>query len=436
MDRESPRFRQRSRSSSPSPDRRSRSFSPRRGGVLLTSETDPDTVRCTATGITATRAGAGLYRAHGDGSLHVWAGDRLVPASEGHTRVAFGFRPINELPPLDTPVVETYEERRGRSRSRSPSPDPRMPQIGGWSPYPSPSVWSTDRDRRSRSPSRDRSRSRSRERDRSRSRSRSPSPDYRMPRRSEYLSRGAWSRYPSRGERSPYRDPRSRSPSPVRGYPHSSSSGGSSSPTAPVGGPRSPWTSPGGTTRARSPGGRTYRRGAPGGRRVKESRRNAGGYVNPSHRHGAMIPLWLAAANTPPRPGASQAQVVAHLMDRSRTFTVTSPGGSRTRQVTGHGSAVLGHRPSASTHWNDGGHRAPRAENLAHNRSAAAYHGIEDRDWSNASGASEPRYLSPRPDRGSHPSYFNPDDPDFGGGPWPTWRWEPPPGGGGSGTAT
>lgn len=187
----------------------------------------------------------------------------------------------------------------------------------------------------------------------------------------------------------------------------------------PVKGPRSPWTTPGGTTRANSPGGTTYQQRSPFGKYKGKPRRRAGGYMNPEHSHGNMLPLWEAAALS---PIPKDVNLRAHLMNAKRRFTGTSPGRSRTQEFQGHGQGVLGHEPSASTHWNTVGHTQPRTGNLEHNRSTGAYHGIEYRPWSDASGAHEPRYDSPAPHLGSDPSYWNRSSSGFEGGPWHSWE--------------
>ncbi len=198
-----------------------------------------------------------------------------------------------------------------------------------------------------------------------------------------------------------------------------------------------PWTSPGGSVRAMSPHGSVYRQGPPGGKygakRTGKSgktkgttRRSAAGYENPSHSHGNMLPHWEAAALSPMRSGMSEGEKRKWLMKKERRFEATSPGRSRTKTIKGHGKGVLGHGESAGSNWNREGHKRPRTKNMEHNRQSSAYHGIEDRDWSNASGASEERYMSPGPHRESAPSYWNPKAPGYQGGPWHSWELETP----------
>jgi RHS repeat-associated protein len=179
---------------------------------------------------------------------------------------------------------------------------------------------------------------------------------------------------------------------------------------------------------AQSPGGRTYQQMSPGGKYAGKSRRDGAGYNNPSHDHGNMLPHWKDAATSPIPPGLKGKPLKDHLMDPGRHFQTHSPGGTNTGVITGHGNGVLGHDPSASTHWNHhGGKEQPRTDNLAHNKQTDTYHGIEDRNASNASGSKEERYDSPRPDDGSHRAYWDRNDPDFPnqGGPWHSWEEVP-----------
>jgi len=111
-------------------------------------------------------------------------------------------------------------------------------------------------------------------------------------------------------------------------------------------------------------------------------------------------------------------------MDKNRRFQAISPKRTSSQVIKGHNKGVLGHDESAGSNWNREGHTRPREENMEHNRQTSTYHGIEDRDSSNASGASEERYKSPGPHHGSHPSYWNPQHAKFQGGPWHTWEKE------------
>jgi hypothetical protein len=192
------------------------------------------------------------------------------------------------------------------------------------------------------------------------------------------------------------------------------------------------WTSPRRqTTFSFSPGGHPYRRGAPTGKYAKHNRRKASGYDNPEQFHTNMLPLWRAAALSPvPSTVTDDTQLRKWLKDPSRRLQVTSPGRSRTKVIKGYkaggtrSAVVLGHQPSAGAHFNVTGHTQPRPHNLTHNKSTGAYHGLEDATWSAASGASEPPYESPRPDRGSDPTFYNPSAPGFTGGPWHSYALE------------
>ncbi|WP_236796622.1 RHS repeat-associated core domain-containing protein [Amycolatopsis sp. GM8] len=188
-------------------------------------------------------------------------------------------------------------------------------------------------------------------------------------------------------------------------------------------------TTPSLARRETSPGGSVYEARPPGGAYAGANRRHAAGYDNPSHSHSAMLPLWQRAAVSPEPPNLSRTEQRDWLMDPNRRFRATTPGGSDTGIITGHSSGVLGHEPSASTHWNTGGMDQTRASNFSHNRETSTYHGIEDRGRSDASGASEPRYTSPGPSSGGHRSYWDRQDPGFSsqGGPWSSWEKVPPP---------
>lgn len=190
--------------------------------------------------------------------------------------------------------------------------------------------------------------------------------------------------------------------------------------------------------RERSPGGTRYRLVSTYDQRVEESRgrspdrnqayhgrrasnghrsrREAYGYVNPAHSHGNMIPHFRNAAVSPVPRNLNPRQERRHLMGGGRHFRTSSPGGTDTGVVRGHGGTVLGHQPSAGEDWNREGHRRSSTANRAHNRRTSTYHGLESRARSDASGAHDPRYQSPRPSRGSHPSYYHVNNANFQGG--------------------
>ena|GEM_PF-4423995 len=186
--------------------------------------------------------------------------------------------------------------------------------------------------------------------------------------------------------------------------------------------------------RARSPKGTLYERDPsppPGSR--KRARREAAGFDNPSHSHSNMMPHWREAALSPIPFRRGSKEERKHLMAANRRFATKRPDGTSTGVIRGHGKGVLGHYPDAAVVWNSGAHKRVRAINAEHNRRTDTYHGIESREYSNASGASAPGYISPRPDLGSHPSYWNPQDPNFDPQvPWHTWHRVPAPTGSGS----
>ena len=57
-------------------------------------------------------------------------------------------------------------------------------------------------------------------------------------------------------------------------------------------------------------------------------------------------------------------------------------------------------------------------DNRAYNRQTSLYHGIEESSYSASSGHYDPAYESPRPDRSSHPTYYDPSSTGYTGGPW------------------
>ena len=199
---------------------------------------------------------------------------------------------------------------------------------------------------------------------------------------------------------------------------------------APTGPPPREWHSPGGTTSLYfSPGRRPHRKGPKAqGKYGAKTRRKAAGYDNPDQFATEMLPLWAQASLSPIPPGLTGKKLRQHFQDPQRRFTVTSPGGTTNKTIQGYkdlgtkrSRVVLGHKPSAGTHYNTGGHRQARSDNLRHNKSLGAYHALEDATASSASGAQEPRYGSPGPHVGSHPTFYDSSLPTFTGGPWSTY---------------
>jgi Domain of unknown function (DUF4157) len=199
------------------------------------------------------------------------------------------------------------------------------------------------------------------------------------------------------------------------------------------------WQSPGGsTTYSHSPGGTAYQPGAKGqGKYGQDTRREAAGFVNPRQFAVSMLPLWEAAvrpAGSMPT-GMTNKQKTTWFKDPTRQYEVTSGLGGATTMITDYRQAgstksavVLGHSTAASELFNLGGHghppghTVPRPTNYGFNQTTAPYHGLEDYIWSAKSAQYDPAYESPRPDRGSHRTYWDPNEPKYTGGPWHSYN--------------
>ncbi|SFD74003.1 protein of unknown function [Chitinophaga sp. CF118] len=73
---------------------------------------------------------------------------------------------------------------------------------------------------------------------------------------------------------------------------------------------------------------------------------------------------------------------------------------------------ILGHAgDGASGHWNRIGHKQTKADNEAWNKQTRNYHGMEDKDVSNASGGSAPRYKVPSKKEKSHEMWWKTSHP-------------------------
>lgn len=196
--------------------------------------------------------------------------------------------------------------------------------------------------------------------------------------------------------------------------------------------PRSPYyRSPKGKTiLSASPGGTQYKQGPKTHTSKQKPRRGLGGFQNPGQFEYQMLPLWRAAAQSPiPATVTNDDELIDWLKDPARHFQVWNSTRTQSKIIQDYrqpgktkSAVVLGHDPSASTVWNAGAHQLPRYTNYQHNQLLSAYHGLEDWRWSAQSGRTEPKYLSPRPDLGSHPGYFDPNHPDFGGASWHTYN--------------
>jgi Domain of unknown function (DUF4157) len=197
------------------------------------------------------------------------------------------------------------------------------------------------------------------------------------------------------------------------------------------------WQSPGGTTTySHSPGRTAYEPGVPQGTYATSSNRDAAGYVNPKQFHPNMLPLWEKAvhpAGSMPPTATTDALKIAHFQDPNTQFEVKT-GFTTTKIITGYqqpgktkSAVVLGHSASASTLFSTGahgkaaGHTVPRLTNYQYNQTLAPYESLEDYIWSSKSAKFDPPYEKPRPDRGSHRTYWDPKDPKHTGGPWPSY---------------
>jgi hypothetical protein len=198
------------------------------------------------------------------------------------------------------------------------------------------------------------------------------------------------------------------------------------------------WQSPGGTTTfSHSPGGTAYAPGAKGqGKYGHKSNRDAAGYRNPKQFAVSMLPLWQAAVRPvgqAPPPTSSKQQKVTWYQDPTRQYEVTSGLGGATTMITGYkqpggtkSQVVLGHAVSAGTLFNTGGHTQDYATNYAHNQTTGVFHGLEHYIWSSQSAKYDPDYEPPRPDRGSGRTFWDPNAPNYTGGPWHSYNAVPP----------
>ena len=148
------------------------------------------------------------------------------------------------------------------------------------------------------------------------------------------------------------------------------------------------------------------------------SSRTSAGYVNPSHPALSVRPLFRDAAPSPLPLGTEPdtAEEWDFLSDPARRFLTYSPTHtSPPVTVYGHQETVMGHGPvDAVDDWNTIGHTRPRHENMAHNRDPGIYHGLEERHASARSGGNTTsRYVTPSAAIGSHPSYYDPNDPGY-----------------------
>ncbi|MGW4398906.1 RHS repeat-associated core domain-containing protein [Amycolatopsis nivea] len=182
---------------------------------------------------------------------------------------------------------------------------------------------------------------------------------------------------------------------------------------------RSPSPGPNGERRVRSPGGRVYQEGPPtvaaGARR-----REHYGYKNLSHKHSKMRPLFERNAVSPPPKFRRRGDDTKWYMDPNRRYQTHDYLGNPTGIVRGHSNVVMGHNPSAGTHFNQTGHRNTPEQNFAHNSDVRIFKHLEPKSNSAASGSQEPRFSAPDP-RDSNRVYWDKTHRDYVGNPDHDW---------------
>ncbi|MFH7243422.1 MAG: DUF4157 domain-containing protein [Spirulina sp.] len=147
---------------------------------------------------------------------------------------------------------------------------------------------------------------------------------------------------------------------------------------------------------------------------TRPNRRALFGYNNPPHDSAIGLDLLEGGANTPYDPNRWPSRE-DWLLSPNRNFITYSPN-SRTQDpvfMQGHGNVVFGHDMGASVHFNQTGHTQSPGTNRAWNQQLTTYHGLERRDKSNASGANAPEYQQPSQLSGSHPMYWDRNDPRY-----------------------
>ncbi|MGV9293327.1 RHS repeat-associated core domain-containing protein [Amycolatopsis sp. NPDC003676] len=183
---------------------------------------------------------------------------------------------------------------------------------------------------------------------------------------------------------------------------------------------RSPSPGPNGERRMRSPGGRVYQEGPPtiaaGARR-----REHYGYKNLSHQHSKMRPLFERNAVSPPPKFRKRGDDTKWYMDPKRRYRTHDYLGNPTGIVRGHSNVVMGHNPSAGTHFNQTGIHQTPDQNFAHNSDVRIFKHLEPKKASAASGSQEPRFDAPTPKRGNR-VYWDPNHPGYVGNPDADWN--------------
>jgi GNAT superfamily N-acetyltransferase len=146
----------------------------------------------------------------------------------------------------------------------------------------------------------------------------------------------------------------------------------------------------------------------------KPSARSTFGYQNPSHKSRVGLNLLEAGAHTP-YDSNKWTTKGDWLTSPSRNFTTYSPNSRNQDPVytQGHSNVVFGHDTGASVHFNTIGHTQSPHTNQQWNQQPSTFHGLENRDKSNRSGASAPRYQQPSHTLGSHSMYWDSTDPRY-----------------------
>ncbi|MYW96679.1 hypothetical protein G3I59_40245 [Amycolatopsis rubida] len=182
---------------------------------------------------------------------------------------------------------------------------------------------------------------------------------------------------------------------------------------------RDPSPGPNGERRMRSPGGRVYQEGPPtvaaGARR-----REHYGYKNLSHKHSKMRPLFERNAVSPPPKFRKRGDDTKWYMDPNRRYRTHDYQGNPTGIVRGHSNVVMGHNPSAGTHFNQTGIHQTPGQNFAHNSDVRIFKHLEPAKDSAASGSKEPGYDAPTPRRGNR-VYWDQNQPGYVGNPDADW---------------
>ncbi|WP_409182574.1 RHS repeat-associated core domain-containing protein [Amycolatopsis sp. VS8301801F10] len=187
---------------------------------------------------------------------------------------------------------------------------------------------------------------------------------------------------------------------------------------------RTPSPGPSGERRVRSPGGRVYQEGPPtiaaGARR-----REHYGYKNLSHRHSKMRPLFEQHAVSPPPTFRRRGEDTKWYMDPRRRYQTYDYLGNPTGIVRSHSNVVMGHNPSAGTHFNQTGIHQTPAQNFAHNSDVRIFKHLEPAKASAASGSQEPRFKAPDPSN-SNRVYWDKNQSGYVGNPEHDWDLVPP----------